>query len=127
MSRRLLLTLLISVIYLVAAKQPVTPAAASRSRGGHGMSSIVWSPGGERFVYKKDGQLHLYEAASGETKVLVRISDLKEEAVSVPAPARFEWRNRRVRERAVQWFPGGKRLLIKAGGDLFVYPLAGGK
>ena len=127
MSKRLLLTLFVSVVYVVAAKQPVTPAVASQRTGRHGMSSIVWAPGGERFVYQKDGQLHLYETASGETRVLVRLSDLKENAVSVPAPARFGWRNRRVREREVQWFPGEKRLLIKAGGDLFVYPLDGGK
>ena len=39
----------------------------------------------------------------------------------------FDWTNRRVGEQDVQWFADGKRLLVAAGGDLFVVDIAKGR
>ena len=118
---------LFSFTPVAAAKKPVTPEAAARARPARGIGRVVWSPDGERFVYRSGGTLFLYEVASGEKRELLEFAALESEAVDPKPPERAQWRNRRVRERAVQWFPDGNCLLLKVKGDLFIVDLSGGE
>jgi len=114
-----------AVLSMAAEKKPVTPEIAAASAGREGVESLAWSPGGRQFVYREDGFLHRFDAASGKSKRLDRLSVLELQTTSEPKPKSFSWRNRRVAEAEFQWFPDGERLLVKAGGDLFIYPLDG--
>ena len=123
---RLLITAFLLVGVAGAAKNPVTldmvinAPAASRPE-------IVWAPDGERFVFNEKGQILLYEVRSGKERAVIEFDKLEKAAVPSPAPAVFDWTNRRVGERNIQWFGDGKHLLVAAAGDLFVVDVAKGK
>lgn len=119
---RALLVLGLSVTARPAEKEPVTIDAlmsASSARHRHNLD-IVWAPNGSQFVETNEGALRLYDVPSGKQREIVELRKL--EAAAEPAePSRvFDWTNRRVGEQAVQWFADGKRLLVQAGGDLFL-------
>ena len=110
-----------------AAKKPVTPEVAASPPSAPAISSMAWSPDGSRLAFLEDEKIHLMDAATGERRVLAPLSEIESAAHEPPAPRRFEWRNRRVRESTLQWFPGGDRLLVKVKGDLFLVPADGGE
>src|SRR4051812_7079569 len=81
---------------------------------------VAWSPDGERFLFLRGQQMMVYTAATQTSKELVDLSklpDAKVDVVNTPQP--FEWQNRRVSERPVQW-GAGDRILYARGGELFV-------
>ncbi len=105
------------------ARQPVTiDAVVNAPATTHG--PVLWSPDGTRFVVTERGELRLYEVRTGKERALIELANLEKAAVPVPPPATFDWTNRRVSESSVQWFADGKRLLVAAGGDLFVVDIA---
>jgi len=105
------------------ARQPVTiDAVVNAPATTHG--PVIWSPDGTRFVVTERGELRLYEVRTGKERALIELAKLEKAAVPVPPPATFDWTNRRVSESSVQWFADGKRLLVAAGGDLFVVDIA---
>ncbi len=114
------LTLLLVAAGLGFGKRPVTIDDVGAERGEEGIRGLVWAPDERAFAYKKGGSLHVFEIEERKHRDVVKLAGLEQEAAPVPEPERFVWRNRRVRESDVQWFPGGARLLVKAGGDLFV-------
>jgi dipeptidyl-peptidase-4 len=102
-----------------APKKPVTVdavvTAPAPSRG-----AITWAPDGEHFIVTERGQLSLYDVRSGKERPVITLDKLQNAAVPAPPAPVFDWTNRRVGERSVQWFADGKRLLVAASGDLFI-------
>ncbi len=109
-----------------AGKKPVTLEALAAAHPPSIMSAPVWSPDGRQFLYTEAAKVWLYDVASRAKRELVALSTLQAAATKTPEPVEFGWQNRRVQERAVQWMPSGRELLIAAGGDLFLFPAAGG-
>ncbi|HKD08114.1 MAG TPA: S9 family peptidase [Bryobacteraceae bacterium] len=106
-----------------ADRKPVTIdalMAVKPSLAGHATGSVTWSPDGGRFVANNDGSLSVYNVTSGGETKLLDLKDLEDAAVKPPKAETFDWTNRNVAETPVQWFKDGKRLLVSAGGDLFV-------
>jgi hypothetical protein len=64
----------------------------------------VWAPEGGRFVYEESEKLHLYDADTRQSRVLVSLEELKGKAKSRPESGPFGWRNRRVADRRC-WCP----------------------
>ncbi|HBY58381.1 MAG TPA: S9 family peptidase [Solibacterales bacterium] len=109
-----------------AEKKPVTIDALMAVRE-QPAGGPVWAPDGKSFVFTQDRKLHVYTLAAKSSQVLVAMQDLEAAARRAPEPEAFGWRNRGVREQAVQWFPNGKHLLVSARGDLFQCAVDGGK
>ena len=77
-----------------ADKRPVTLASvASSSRSG---ISVVWSPAGDKFIYREGESLQLVDCAGAKETELIRLAKLRSAAIKTPAPATFDWTNRRV-------------------------------
>jgi len=107
-------------------KKPVTAAAVVASQTAHRAPEIHWSPDGRSFVFERDRRLWRYDIREKSETPLLSLDALPSRSAA-ESPARpFEWRNRRVKEPPVQWFPGGRSLLISEGGDLFRYEFASG-
>ncbi len=127
---RMLVFLSLSVLSVTgawAAKKPVTIDALMRQGGGRrGGGPITWAPNGTQFVVNNHGTLSLYDIPSGKTRELVAMDKLDKAAEPEPAQPIFDWTNRRVGESDIQWFADNKRLLVSAGGDLFVVDITNG-
>lgn len=110
-------------------KKPVTLEALAQAgaRMGPPPAQAVWSPRGGRLAVIRGDRLLLHEVASGEEIEIVSLAELNKMAAPVPQPEQMTWENRRVREQRVQWSSEGARLLILAGGDLFLWDEASGK
>jgi dipeptidyl-peptidase-4 len=104
---------------VAAARKPVTIEAAAAPKPSEG-STPVWSRDGARFAWEADRKVWVFEVAGATRREVVGLAALKEAAVDVPAPERFGWVNRGVKEKPIQWFPDGQKLLVAADGDLFV-------
>jgi dipeptidyl-peptidase 4 len=87
---------------------------------------VKWAPGGKRFLFEQAGSLWLYDVPSRGRKELVSFTKLRAKATPPATGAAFDWQNRRVDEQSYQWSADGERVLIEAGGDLFLYHLATG-
>ncbi|MDP9052878.1 MAG: S9 family peptidase [Acidobacteriota bacterium] len=123
---RALATVLVLAGLAAAAQKPVTLEAV-KDAPAHSTPKIVWAADGERFVVNEKGQILLYEVRSGKERVIVDMDKLQQAAVPNPAPAVFDWTNRHVGEREIQWFADGRRLLVAAAGDLFIVDVPKGR
>jgi dipeptidyl-peptidase-4 len=102
-----------------ARKKPVT--LADIAPAGAGVSGTVkWAPGGDRFVISTGGSLSVYDVKTGKQREILALSKLDSAAAKTTPPEITDWTNRRVSQREVQWFTDNRRLLVLAGGDLFV-------
>src|ERR1700722_3835477 len=110
---------LVTAPFLAAAKKPVTLQTLIDAPPAR-FPSVNWAPDGTRFLTTERNTVTLYDVKSGKSREVTAISKLEGAAVKVPAPAQYEWTDRRVAESSVQWFGDGKRLLVSAGGDLFI-------
>jgi dipeptidyl-peptidase 4 len=117
---------LVFLIHLSAAKKPVTVEAVVNAPS-TGFANVDWAPDGERYVEKENGQLSLYDVKSGKARVVIALDELEHAGVRPLTEEAFDWTNRRVGEHEVQWFADGKRLLVAAGGDLFVVDVGKGR
>ncbi|MBK9166357.1 MAG: DPP IV N-terminal domain-containing protein [Bryobacterales bacterium] len=123
-----LLPLLLLAVPAFAQRKPVDLDAVTATREApQGGGAIVWSPDSRRLVHREKEAIWLYTVATGERRSLLPLADLRKLAVEVPAPARFQWENRRIAEQPVAWTPGGTQLLVAEGGDLFLVTVDGGK
>jgi dipeptidyl-peptidase-4 len=102
-----------------AAKKPVTLDAAAAAAAPAPFSS-VWASDGRRFAIVEEGKLRIYDLPSRSEAEVAALSAF-EQADRPPAPERFAFENRNLRQAAVQWFPSGRELLISAGGGLFLF------
>ncbi len=103
-----------------AGKKPVTLQDLSSQRMPSMAGSPTWAPDGKRFVYTERGELWLYDVPSRRKTPLVSTGAFSAAATKGPAAERFDFENRRVSERFVQWSPSGRELLVAAG-DLFLF------
>jgi dipeptidyl-peptidase-4 len=117
MIRNMLCVLLAGLIATAAQKKPVTLDAIKDVKP---VPEPVWTPDNKRFAYVEDHVVWCYDAVSKSSKQLVSLKDLASEATPIPAQTQFSWQNRGVKEHTLQWMPDSKRLLISAGGDLFL-------
>ncbi len=106
-----------------AQKKPVTVEAAAAAAPA--APEIIWAPQGDRFAYLENGRIGVFEAASGARRELVALATLEAAAVPVAAPAEFDWQNRNVQEKTLQW-ASNDGLLVRAGGDLFLVRINSG-
>jgi dipeptidyl-peptidase 4 len=106
-----------------AAKKPVTIDAVVNAPSSR-PPAIAWSPDGEHFIATERGELSLHDVRSGKEHAVIAMDKLENAAVKSPPSPVFDWTNRRVGERDVQWFADGKRLLVAAAGDLFIVDTA---
>ena len=97
-----------------AAKKPVTVDAVVNAPASPG-GAIIWAPDGERFIVTDRGEISLYEIRSGKERSIIALDNLQKAAAASPPAPVFDWTNRRVGERDIQWFADGKRLLVSAG------------
>jgi dipeptidyl-peptidase-4 len=111
-------------VSLFAAKKPVTIDAVTSASAPR--AAVTWAPDGEHFIVTERGELSLYEVRSGKERSIIALDKLENAAVKAPPSPVFDWTNRRVGERDVQWFADGKRLLVAASGDLFVVDIGKG-
>jgi dipeptidyl-peptidase-4 len=109
-------------LHASAQKRPVTVDAAAAYAAPR--FEAVWAPDGRTFVYQQGGTLGLFDAAAGSRTELVALSTLSSAATPMAEPPAFEWQNRGVQEKHVQWFPSGDALLVSAGGALFRFRLS---
>jgi dipeptidyl-peptidase 4 len=109
-----------------AAKKPVTVDAVVNAPPSP-LGPITWAPDGERFTFTAHGELTVYDVHSGKERPVIALDKLQNAAVPAPPAAVFDWTNRRVGEHEVQWFTDGKRLLVAAGGDLFIVDIGKGR
>lgn len=124
-SIRVFSILLLSCLCAYPQKKPVTVDAIA-SRRPEMPAQFVWAPDGKRFAYVESGKIWLYDIAARAKREIVALSRLSDAAVKTISPETYPWENRYVREQTVQWFPSGRELLIRAGGDLFQFRLEAG-
>ena len=84
--------------------------------------SAVWSPTGDKFIYREGDTLHLMDCASGKDSELIRLSRLRSVAVKTPEPATFDWTNRRVAAEPGAVVPLRQRTAGKRGRRPFHRP-----
>ncbi|GIU72985.1 MAG: peptidase S9 [Bryobacteraceae bacterium] len=110
-------------------KKPVTLEALAQAGGrvGPPMAQPFWSPRGGRLAVIRGDRLLLQDAASGEEKEIASLAELGKRAAPYAQPEAMMWENRRVREQRVAWSQDGTKLLILAGGDLFLWDEAAGQ
>ncbi len=121
-----LFTLSLSTLW--AAKKPITVDALMRNNAGRHRHEghINWAPNGSQFVVNSEDTLKLYDVPSGKQRDILAMDKLESAAVKgEPSPV-FDWTNRRVDDDPIQWFADNGRLLVEAGGDLFVVDVKSG-
>ncbi len=97
------------------------PGAGRRAAG-----PVTWAPNGTQFIGNNQGTLFLYDVPSGKQRDIIVLDKLEKAAERTPPSPVFDWTNRRVGESDIQWFSDNQRLLVSAGGDLFIVNLANG-
>jgi dipeptidyl-peptidase-4 len=80
----------------------------------------VWAPNGTQFLREIDGKLAVYDVPTGKDHEIIALDRLEKAAEREQESEIFDWTNRRVGESDYQWFADNKRLLVYAGGDLFI-------
>ncbi|MBI4893748.1 MAG: S9 family peptidase [Acidobacteria bacterium] len=113
-------------------KKPVTLEAMASNMGRMmvmmmGGGGGLWAPDGQRMAVNRGDKLVIYDAATGTEKEILQMSSLTKLARPVPAETAMGWENRRVRDQRMQWSNDGKKMLIMAGGDVFLWSEESGK
>src|SRR5262245_9810630 len=124
MSLRLVISLVLCGVCAFAQKKPVTLDVMNAQRAFAELTWMEWAPEGKRFAWIDGGRVKLYDVAARTEKVVVELKPLEGAAVATVAPDAFEWQNRRVKEKSLQWSGDGARLLLKVKGDLFLIEVA---
>ncbi len=117
----LLLAVCLAAPCAYSARKPVSLDEAAKSAKPAPVT--VWAPNDTRFVAVSGDKLTLYDPASDKESTLIDLKTLDEKAAAA-AVAPFGWINRGVKEKAIQWSPGGDKLLIARRGDLFLFDIA---
>ncbi|MCU0247167.1 MAG: DPP IV N-terminal domain-containing protein, partial [Bryobacter sp.] len=84
-----------------------------------GGTAPMWRPDGGAYLLRTGGTIALHRPGEAKGDEIVKMADLEAKATAPTPATRFNWQNRRVSERPVQWAPDGKHLLVLAKGDLF--------
>jgi dipeptidyl-peptidase-4 len=118
--KRLAPLLLLFVSGLCAAeKRPVTALDVVSPVDGVA-DSIQWAPDPSRFAITENGVVSVYTVKTASKRDVISIARLERAASKTAAPETADWINRHTAESTVQWFADSKRLLVPAGGDVFI-------
>ena len=110
----------------VSAKKPVTIDAVVHAASTAAAPETVWSPDGSHLAINQRGMISLYEVRTGRRHDIIAFDKLDNAAVRPAAQSTFEWTDRRVGEKPIQWFADNRHLLVAATGDLFIVDAAKG-
>jgi dipeptidyl-peptidase 4 len=116
---RFWLVLTLGAAAVWAEKKPVTLEVAAAPPQA-AVLQPVWAPDGARFLYTEGGKVRLYDCAARSSRVLAVVAELAAKAAKGRPENTFQWKNRNVAEAGPQWSGDGKRILLPAGGDLFL-------
>src|SRR4051812_36466819 len=117
--RRTTLILLATATICFAQKKPVTADDVAQPPSGVS-GSIRWAPAGDRFAISEKGSLAVFTVKTAKQREVIALSKLTAAAAATTPPETADWTNRRVARSSFQWFSDNRRLLVLAGGDLFV-------
>lgn len=102
-----------------AEKRPVTAADVVAPQDGVA-DSIRWAPDSSGFAISENGTISVYTLKTGLKHEVISIARLERAAAKTAAHETADWVNRHTAESKVQWFADSKRMLVAAGGDLFI-------
>ncbi len=119
----LLLLLIVFACGIAAQKAPLNIAALNEVKT---LPDVVWAPDGKKCAYAEDNTIKLYDVRAKSIRDLVSLAALGKAATPVTEPSQFQWQNRRVKEETFQWAPSSDALLIREGGDLFLFRIDSG-
>ncbi|HVV45105.1 MAG TPA: S9 family peptidase [Bryobacteraceae bacterium] len=119
MKRTALLLLLCAAGLGGAGKSPVTAADVVSPPDGVA-DSIRWAPDSSAFAVSEDGAVSVYTVKTALKHEVISIARLERAAAKTAAHETADWVNRHTAASKVQWFADSKRLLVAAGGDLFI-------
>lgn len=124
---RVLSSLLLCGTLVWAQKKPVTLEVSLAQKAFTELAGMEWAPNGEKFAWNDGARVRLYDLGARAEKVVVELGALEGVAAAMMAEGAFHWRNRRVKERALQWSGDGAQLLLKLKGDLFLVDVGTGR
>src|SRR5579884_20553 len=107
-----------------AAKKPLTIDAVLNEGQHAEHGAAAWAPDGRRFVHEDGDRVAVYDAATKRDTELFNIDDLEKAAAPVPEEKLFNWQNRRVDKRSIEWSENGEALLVATKGVLFIWRFA---
>jgi dipeptidyl-peptidase-4 len=117
---RALAVLLVTAAGLWAAeKRPVTAADVVSPEEGVA-HSIRWAPDSSKFAIVEDGTVSVYTVKTASKRDVIAVAELERAAAKMPARTTEDWINRHTADTRAQWFADSRRLLVPAGGDLFI-------
>jgi len=126
---RVLLLFLLMLSAAFGQKKPVTlqPVELTGEAPVAASNPLDWSPDGQRFVFNQEGRLKIYDAGTRTARELLDTATLPFGPAAPPqAQQPFEWQNRRVTERPVQWSSKGDKILYASRGELFLISTSDG-
>jgi len=118
--KRLAPLLLLFVSGLCAAEKRAVTAADVVSPPDGVADSIRWAPDSSRFAISENGAISVYTVKTASRHEVISIARLEGAAAKTDAQETADWINRHTAESTVQWFADSKRLLVAAGGDVFI-------
>src|SRR5581483_4710040 len=108
------------------ARKPVTIDAVVHASSTAAAPETVWSPDGSRLAINQRGMISVFEVRTGHRRDVISFEKLNDAAIRPAAQTTFEWTDRRVGEKPIQWFADNRHLLVSATGDLFIVDAAKG-
>ncbi|HVW08385.1 MAG TPA: S9 family peptidase [Bryobacteraceae bacterium] len=119
MKRAVLLLMLSGALACAAQKRPVTAADVVSPEDGVA-NSIRWSPDSSRFAILENDVVSVYTVKTASKRDVISMARLERAAAKMPAHDTADWIDRHTSETKLQWFADSRRLLVAAGGDLFI-------
>jgi len=110
-----------------AQKKPVTLDVLNAQVAFTELTGMEWSPDGTKFAWVDGGRVKSYDVGARAEKVVAELKRMEGAAAVVTVPEAFQWQNRRVKEKTLQWSSDGAQLLLKVKGDLFLVDAANGE
>ena len=110
-----------------AQKKPVTLDVLNAQVAFTELTGMEWSPDGTKFAWVDGGRVKSYDVGARAEKVVAELKGMEGAAAVVTVPEAFQWQNRRVKEKTLQWSSDGAQLLLKVKGDLFLVDAATGE
>lgn len=102
-----------------ARRKPVTLEAVAAAPASQPLA-LAWPADGRSFAWEESRKLWIHEISPARKRELFSFADLESKATPGQKPELFDWQNRHVSEQTFRWFRSSRRLLVSAGGDLFL-------
>lgn len=114
--------LLCGALAAFAAKKAVTIDDVLKHRSAPSIDP-VWSPAGDAFAYLEHGSVYKWKSGDTKPSQWFSLDDLHPGTASSGATshiAPYNWTNRHVSEKTLQWFPNGTDLLVSDEDALYI-------